>query len=86
VPLEARDLGERRARARRQAAPCLGQRHGPVGADEERLAELDLEVPDVPADRRGRQAQLVGRAREALVACRRFEGAQGGQVGQTVHA
>jgi hypothetical protein len=56
-----------------------GQAHDAPAADEQRLAELVLERADLPAHRRLREIQALGRAREAL----RFgDGAERAQLRQ----
>ena len=57
-----------------------GQAHAPAVAREQRLAELLLEAPDVPADRGLRQVQRLGRAVVAAVADDRLQRAEVGGV------
>lgn len=52
---------------------------------EERRAELLLESLDLPADRTGRDAELLGGPHEAPVAGRRLEGEQGRGGGNAAH-
>jgi hypothetical protein len=46
---------------------------------------MRLELPDLMADRGGRDEQLFGRGLETRSPGHRFKGAQGGQRGKTGH-
>ena len=73
-----RGLGQHGAR--------FGQPHGAAGAGKQRHAELVLDFLDLMADRRRRQAELVGGAGEIQVPGRRFQRPQGTGTGhETSH-
>src|SRR5262249_38653415 len=63
----ARDVVEDRGGLGREVAPELGEHDAATAALEQRLAELVLEGLDLPAQRRLRDAEPPGRARDVLL-------------------
>src|SRR5579859_5170366 len=59
-----------------QRQSCLGQPNGSPLACEERRAQFTLQVCDLLGERRLRDTEFIGGAREVQMACRRHEVAQ----------
>ena len=70
------ELVEGAAHRRHQQLTFIGQQQAPVQPPEQPHPERFFEGPDLVADGGLRDVQLVGRAREAEMASRRFERAQ----------